>query len=198
MSRSSAKLPIRQKLLDQGVALIMEHGYHGTGLQTILQSTGVPKGSFYHYFASKEDFSAEVIQHYIAPFIARLDLAMQQPGVDARQALRAYFRDLSVEAARRDFRGGCLLGNLMGEIGETSEKCRSALHLAVSGYRDRIADALRRGQQEGVFRPDLPAETMADLLVNQWQGALLRMKIEQSVRPLEDCCGSLVDGYFVP
>jgi TetR/AcrR family transcriptional repressor of nem operon len=37
---------------------------------------------------------------------------------------------------------------------------------------------------------------MADLLVNQWQGALLRMKIEQSVGPLEECRNNLVDGYF--
>ena len=196
MNRPAGKLATRQKLLDQGVALIMEHGYHGAGLQTILQSVGVPKGSFYHYFASKEDFSAEVIQHYIAPFIERLDHELQRPGIDARDALRAYFKDLTLEAARRDFRGGCLLGNLMGEIGETSEKCRESLHAAVTRYRDKLAEALRRGQREGVFRTDLSAEGMADLLVNQWQGALLRMKIERSARPLEDCRESLVDGFF--
>jgi TetR/AcrR family transcriptional repressor of nem operon len=196
MNRSATGFATRQKLLDQGVAMITEYGYHGAGLQTILQSVGVPKGSFYHYFASKEDFSAEVIQHYIAPFLERLDHELQRPGIDARQALRSYFRDLTEEAARRDFRGGCLLGNLMGEIGETSEKCRASLHAAVHRYRDKLAEALRRGQREGVFRTDLTAEGMADLLVNQWQGALLRMKIEQSVRPLQDCCDSLVDGYF--
>jgi TetR/AcrR family transcriptional repressor of nem operon len=196
MNRSSTAMSTREKLLDQGVAMITEHGYHGVGLQSILQSVGVPKGSFYHYFASKEDFSAEVIQHYIAPFIEQLDHELQRPDIDARQALRAYFRDLTEEAARRDFHGGCLLGNLMGEIGETSEKCRKSLHAAVNRYRDKFADGLRRGQREGVFRADLSAESMADLLVNQWQGALLRMKIERSVRPLEDCRDSLVDGYF--
>jgi TetR/AcrR family transcriptional repressor of nem operon len=196
MNRSSTAMSTREKLLDQGVAMITEHGYHGVGLQSILQSVGVPKGSFYHYFASKEDFSAEVIQHYIAPFIEQLDHELQRPDIDARQALRAYFKDLTEEAARRDFRGGCLLGNLMGEIGETSDKCRASLHSAVNRYRDKLAQALSRGQQEGVFRNDLTAEGMADLLVNQWQGALLRMKIERSVRPLEDCRDSLVDGYF--
>ncbi|MFM2007574.1 MAG: hypothetical protein RLZZ09_3229 [Pseudomonadota bacterium] len=196
MNRSSTAMSTREKLLDQGVAMITEHGYHGAGLQTILQSVGVPKGSFYHYFASKEDFSAEVIQHYIAPFIEQLDHELQRPGIDARQALRTYFKDLTEEAARRDFRGGCLLGNLMGEIGETSDKCRASLHSAVNRYRDKLAEALRRGQQEGVFRTDLTAEGMADLLVNQWQGALLRMKIEQSVGPLEECRNNLVDGYF--
>ena len=196
MNSSSPLSPVRKKLLDQGVAMITEHGYHGAGLQTILQGVGVPKGSFYHYFDSKEDFSAEVIQHYIAPFIDRLDNQLRRTGIDARESLRAYFHDLIEEAVRRDFRGGCLLGNLMGEIGETSEKCRVSLHSAVNRYRDKLAEALQRGQQEGVFRTDLSAEAMADLLVNQWQGALLRMKIEQSVQPLKDCCDSLVEGYF--
>ncbi len=71
----------RERLLDQGVTLLMEHGYHGAGLQAILQGVGVPKGSFYHYFPSKEDFSVEVIQHYIAPFIALLDAHLRRPGL---------------------------------------------------------------------------------------------------------------------
>ena len=197
MSRQTSKQQTRVKLLDQGVALLMEHGYHGAGLQTILNSVGVPKGSFYNYFASKEDFSAEVIQHYIAPFIAALDNQLERPGTSARQALCDYFQALIDEAARQDFRGGCLLGNLMGEVGETSEKCRLALHTAVLRYRDKLAQALRRGQREGSFRRDLTAETMADLLVNQWQGALLRMKVELSLAPLTECTERLLNDYFL-
>jgi TetR/AcrR family transcriptional regulator, transcriptional repressor for nem operon len=198
MSRQTSKQLTRAKLLDQGVTLIMEHGYHGAGLQTILQSVGVPKGSFYNYFPSKEDFSAEVIQHYIAPFIAALESQLERPGISAREALRDYFQVLIEEAARQGFRGGCLLGNLMGEVGETSEKCRVSLLTAVQRYRDKLAEALRRGQQEGSFRQDLTAATMADLLVNQWQGALLRMKVEQSVAPLTECTERLLNDYFHP
>lgn len=198
MSKQTSRELTRGKLLDQGVALIMEYGYHGAGLQTILQSVGVPKGSFYNYFPSKEDFSAEVIQHYIAPFIAALDSQLERPDISARQALRNYFQALIEEAARQEFRGGCLLGNLMGEVGETSEKCRIALHAAVQCYRDKLAEALRRGQQEGNFRQDLTADTMADLLVNQWQGALLRMKIEQSIAPLSESIERLLNDYFSP
>lgn len=197
MSRPGKPLT-RAKLLDQGVALIMEYGYHGAGLQAIIQSVGVPKGSFYNYFPSKENFSAEVIRHYIAPFIAALDAQLQRPDITARQALCDYFQEQIEEAARREFRGGCLLGNLMGEVGETSVLCRQALLDAVRQYRDKLAEALVRGQQEGDFRPDLPAEAMADLLVNQWQGALLRMKIEQSAQPLSHCCEALLEGYFKP
>lgn len=195
-ARRDSRADTRERLLDQGVALIMEHGYHGAGLQAILQGVGVPKGSFYHYFPSKEDFSAEVIQHYIAPFIALLDAHLRRPGLSARQGLLDYFDEQIEGTARQHYRGGCLLGNLMGEIGETSDKCRESLRLAVRRYRDKLAEGIERGQAEGDFRRDLTAAAMADLLVNQWQGALLRMKIEQSAEPLRACRNELLNGYF--
>jgi TetR/AcrR family transcriptional repressor of nem operon len=198
MNSPAATLSTREKLLDQGVKLLMAQGYHGVGLQTILQTVGVPKGSFYHYFASKEAFSAEVIQHYIAPFISLLETHLSRPETTALQALDAYFQALIDESERRHFKGGCLLGNLMGEIGDTSERCREALHEAVTAYRDAFRDAIARGQSEGCFRTDQSAEKMADVLVNSWQGALLRMKIDLSVAPLQGCCEFLLHDYFRP
>lgn len=198
MSRTTHKLLTRDKILDEGVSLLMEHGYHGTGLQLILDRVGVPKGSFYNYFGSKEEFGGEVIQHYIAPFIALLDRHLNQPNRPAAVALEAYFDELIGELERRGFKGGCLLGNLMGEIGDTSDHCRAALQEAVHGYRDKLLEGIGRGQREGSFRTDKPAEELADLLTDAWQGALLRMKIEQSTKPLKDCCHYLLGDLFRP
>ena len=195
MSRRDIK-ELREKLLDQGVALLMEQGYHGTGLQELVRSVGVPKGSFYNYFPSKEAFSAEAVKHYIEPFIRQLDNHLQRPDVSAETALKAYFNELIEETERRDFKGGCLLGNLIGEIGDTSDLCQLSLREAVRRYRDKLEEGLARAQQEGSFRKDLDAKDMADFLVNVWQGALLRMKIERSVRPLAQFCEMLLDGYF--
>ncbi|MFY9831401.1 MAG: TetR family transcriptional regulator C-terminal domain-containing protein [Methylocystis sp.] len=195
MSRRDVR-ELREKLLDQGVALLMEQGYHGTGLQELVRSVGVPKGSFYNYFPSKEAFSAEVVKHYIEPFITQLDGHLRRPDVNAETALKAYFNELIEETERRDFKGGCLLGNLIGEIGDTSDLCQLSLREAVRRYRDKLQEGLARAQQEGSFRKDLDAKDMADFLVNVWQGALLRMKIERSVRPLAQFCAMLLDGYF--
>jgi len=195
MSRRDVK-ELREKLLDKGVALLMEQGYHGTGLQELVQSVGVPKGSFYNYFESKEAFSAEVVKHYIDPFIKRLDVHLQRKDIGAAAALRAYFDELIEETERLDFRGGCLLGNLIGEIGDTSDLCQTSLREAVHRYRDKLREGIARAQREGGFRADIDAKEMADLLVNFWQGALLRMKIERSVRPLIQFCDLLLNGYF--
>jgi TetR/AcrR family transcriptional repressor of nem operon len=84
----------------------------------------------------------------------------------------------------------------MGELGDNSEICRTALQSAVNHYQDLIKKGLLKAQKEGLARTDLSAEMMADLLVNTWQGVLLRMKIEKSVAPLQSCCDSLLDDYF--
>jgi TetR/AcrR family transcriptional repressor of nem operon len=196
MSRTATKELTRERLLDRGVAMLTEQGYHGTGLQDLLASVQVPKGSFYNYFASKEEFGAEVIRHYIEPFIRQLEEGLARPDVDALSALHGYFGGLVEELGRRQFKGGCLLGNLLGEIGDTHETCLAALREAVHRYRDTLERALAKAQQEGTVRQDLPASAMADLLADGWQGALLRMKVEQSVRPLESLIEHLLGGYF--
>ncbi|MGZ8225984.1 MAG: TetR family transcriptional regulator C-terminal domain-containing protein [Methylococcaceae bacterium] len=186
----------KANLLSQGVALLMQQGYHGTGLKEILDAVQIPKGSFYNYFGSKENFAAEVIQHYIEPFIAQVGRHLESPDTDALTALQRYFNELITELEKNHFKGGCLLGNLMGEVGDTSDLCREALQTATHRYRDSLKAGLARAQREGAVRTDKSAEDMADLLVNTWQGALLRMKIEQSSQPLKQCCQDLLGDFF--
>ncbi|ESS73944.1 HTH-type transcriptional repressor DhaR [Methyloglobulus morosus KoM1] len=186
----------KENLLAQGVQLLMQQGYHGTGLKEILDAVQIPKGSFYNYFASKESYAAEVIQYYIEPFIIQLDSHLQHPECDGLTALKNYFNELIVELEKANFKGGCLLGNLMGEIGDTSEICQKSLQLAIQRYQGLLAAGLKKAQKEGTIRTDKSADEMADLLVNMWQGALLRMKIEQTAEPLKQCCHDLLDDYF--
>ncbi len=186
----------KETLLSQGVQLLMQQGYHGTGLKEILDAVQIPKGSFYNYFPSKESFAAEAIQHYIAPFIEQLQAHLQNPELDALTALNNYFNEMIAELKKAQFKGGCLLGNLMGEIGDTSELCQQSLQLAVHRYHSLLANGLKKAQMEGTVRIDKSADDMADLLVNTWQGALLRMKIEQSADPLNQCRHDLLDDYF--
>lgn len=196
MAKRVPKQIKKDRLLDQGVALLLEKGYHATGLKEILEAVQIPKGSFYAYFGSKEEFAAAAVKYYIEPFIQRLSGHLQNPELDGLGALKAYYGELVEEVARTGFKGGCLLGNLMGEIGDTSPLCRDALLDAVGRYADLQKTALERGQKDGTVRTDKTAKSMADLMLNGWQGALLRMKVEQSVEPLQAVCRDLLDDYF--
>jgi len=185
----------RENLLNQGVALLMQQGYHGTGLQEILDAVQIPKGSFYNYFGSKENFGAAVIEHYITPYIEQISRYLAEDP-DALSALQRYFNESIAELARTDFKGGCLLGNLIGEIGDSSEVCRVALQTTLNSYRDVLQLGLSLAQQQGTIRNDKSARELADLLVNTWQGALLRMKVERSTAPLTQCCQALLGDFF--
>lgn len=196
MTRSEKKETSRENLLNQGVALLIQQGYHGTGLKEILDAVNIPKGSFYNYFDSKEDFGAKVIQHYVDPFITRLTTCLQQSGTDALGAIQRYFEELVAELEKNDFKGGCLLGNLMGEIGDTSSLCQQSLRMAIIRYRGLLQSGLIMAQQQGTVRVDKSAGDMADLLMNTWQGALLRAKIEKSSGPVRQCCQDLLCDFF--
>ncbi len=187
----------RTNLLDHGVNLLLTQGYHATGVSEIVNAVQVPKGSFYSYFESKEAFAVEVITYYMEPFIQRLTEHLHNPQIDALTALKRYYSENIVEVEQNGYKGGCLLGNLIGEIGDTSERCNQALKSELERYQSLQQKALLKAQQEGTVRKDMNAENMAKLLVNNWQGALLRMKLEQSVQPLHEFYDTLLNDYFV-
>ncbi|GJL75782.1 MAG TPA: TetR family transcriptional regulator C-terminal domain-containing protein [Nitrosomonas sp.] len=198
MRRLTKKDYNKENILNQGVTMLMAQGYHGTGLQEILNAVNIPKGSFYNYFGSKENFGAEVIQHYIDPFLKQLNAHLQHAETDALSAIQHYFDELIAELEQNSFKGGCLLGNLMGEIGDTSDACQQSLQSAVNRYRDLLQSGLEKAQQQGTIRTDKSATEMADLLINTWQGALLRTKIEKSSKPVQQCCQDLLGDFFRP
>ena len=196
MKKINQKQVNRKILLDQGVALLMQQGYHGTGLNEILSAVQVPKGSFYNYFGSKENFSAEIIEHYIVPYIEQIQGYLKQYEGNALGALERYLQESIAELETANFKGGCLLGNLIGEVSDTSDVCRIALQTALNRYRNVWELGLSLAQSEGTIRADKSARELADLWVNAWEGALLRMKVERSVSPLNQCCQELLGSFF--
>lgn len=196
MEKIKSKEIKRENLLQEGMTLLMQQGYHGTGLKEILDAVKIPKGSFYNYFENKEQFAAEIIGFYISPYVEQLQHYLAQSEGNSLAALERYLNEGIVELEKTEFKGGCLLGNLTGEVGDTSEVCRAALQKALSRYRDVWEIGFTRAQTEGTIRTDKTAREMADLWVNMWQGALLRMKIEQSTAPLIQCKEALLGDFF--
>ena len=70
---SSTKATTKAVLVDAETRLILEQGYHQTGIQDVLQAAGVPKGSFYYYFPSKEAFGQAVIAQFAEAYLVRLE-----------------------------------------------------------------------------------------------------------------------------
>ncbi|MFQ5792360.1 MAG: TetR family transcriptional regulator C-terminal domain-containing protein [Acidobacteriota bacterium] len=194
MARGRLSHDTRKRLLDEGVSLLIDQGYHGTGIKEVLDRVDVPKGSFYNYFESKEHFGAEVLRHFAQGTHERMDAWLGKPKADALSALKAFFGEeiRRHEAARL----GCLLGNLGAELGERSELCREAMAEGLKGMEERFSRALACAQEEGTVRNDIPARELATFLLNAYEGALLRMKIEGSVDPLRKLCSLVLDEFL--
>jgi TetR/AcrR family transcriptional repressor of nem operon len=186
----------REQILEQGIQLMMRNGYHGTGVKLLLDQVNVPKGSFYSYFESKEKFTAEAISHYIAPFINKLETYLDDPTLDGYSAIKQYFADLTINLEQSDLKDGCLLGDLMGEIGSCSDLCRLSLKSAIEQYCSSLEKGLVSAQQQGMIRSDIAAATMARVIFDSWQGALLSMKVEQSTLPLQRFSTEILQRYI--
>ncbi|MEM7199444.1 MAG: TetR family transcriptional regulator C-terminal domain-containing protein [Planctomycetota bacterium] len=196
MARPRRSDQARERLIQEGVASLLRHGYHGTGLQQVLDRVSIPKGSFYNYFKSKDDFAAAAIRHYASCLGDQLAAALAG-SADPLAGLKRFFRSQMTEFEQSGYVGGCLVANLGSEL-EENDTCRDVLRDAMLGYRDGLRSALRDGQEQGLLRDDVSPTEMADLLVAAWEGAVIRMKIERSLRPLRQCLKRLLDDYFRP
>lgn len=194
MARLKHNENIREKLLDQGLKLFIDQGYHGTGIKEVVDQVKVPKGSFYNYFESKEHFGAEVIRHYSKWVIANMAAWLNGSEDNALTALKQFFEQ---EMQRHQaVKTGCIIGNLGAELGASSELCQQAMLEGLQGMKQQFFHALQRGQAQGTIRDDVSAEALADLLVNAYEGALLRMQVEQSVEPIRQL-STLLSSYLM-
>ncbi|WP_225726645.1 MULTISPECIES: TetR family transcriptional regulator C-terminal domain-containing protein [unclassified Nocardia] len=196
MARPRRSDDTRQLLVEEGAAGFLANGYHGTGIKQVLDKVGVPKGSFYNYFDSKETFGQAVIEYH-SDCVQRNLAAAFGSAPDPLTGLRAFFGRLMDEFVESDYTGGCLIANLGGEL-EGSDVLRESLSAAWTRWRDGIAGALRDAQGRGMIRDDIDAAELADLLLHSWEGAVIRMKVDRTLDPLRQCLIRLLDDYFRP
>ncbi|EMH3316540.1 TetR/AcrR family transcriptional regulator [Burkholderia multivorans] len=174
----------RDMLLRTGLEILTEKGFSSTGLDEILGRAGVPKGSFYHYFDSKEAFGLALIDRYAEFFARKLDRHFGDAERSPLQRVRAFVDDARDGMARYDYRRGCLIGNLGQEMGALPETFRARLQATFEDWQRRLADCLRAAQQAGeLSHAAAPAELAAFFWIG-WEGAVLRAKLERRDAPL--------------
>ena len=181
----------KQRLLDTGLAMLLEHGYNDLGIQALLTETGIPKGSFYHHFKGKEDFALQVIDQYMREVHAGLDACLGDTGCLPLERLRRFF-ELTQEQYRDEGYLGCLLGGLGQELSGVNEVFRSKIEWCFSELNDRMSVCLEEARQRGDISADADARLMASLLSDCWEGAALRSRLRRDSAPLD----AMLDFYF--
>ncbi|MEI4487818.1 TetR family transcriptional regulator C-terminal domain-containing protein [Frigidibacter sp. MR17.14] len=182
--RAPDQAEARARLIRAGLVQLTERGYSATGIDEILRLSGVPKGSFYHYFPTKEAFGLELVEAYHRYFAGLIDAALLDDGRPPLDRLRAFTATAEAGMARHDFRRGCLIGNLGQEMGALPESFRARLIAVLEDWQARTARCLAAAAACGTLRPGAQPEALAALFWTGWEGAVLRAKLERGPEPL--------------
>lgn len=168
----------REALLRAGVAVMTEKGFSSTGIDEILRSVNVPKGSFYHYFDNKEAFGLELIDRYAAYFVRKLNRFLTNEARSPLERLRDFMADAEAGMRRFAFKRGCLVGNLGQEMPMLPESYRGRLMRVFDDWERRTELCLLAARELGEIAPDSDCAALAKFFWIGWEGAVLRAKLE--------------------
>ncbi len=174
------------KLLKEGARLIRMNGYAATGLSAILKAADVPKGSFYYYFKSKEDFGLELVDYLGAQINGAFEgyLCKEYSGTTINR-LKDFFSYFEEEFTTEEFPFGCPIGNLTQELAAIGENFRYKLQPVFDEMYKCVAFSLEKAEKDGEITLPFPAEEMARFIINSWQGALVALKVSNNSKPFK-------------
>ncbi len=175
----------RVGILSAGQRLMSRKGFSAVGLTEILGEAGVPKGSFYHYFGSKEAFGEAILAAYFEEYLAEIDKTFATPGLTAAERLMIYFANWRENQGAFDCQGRCLAVKLGAEVSDLSEAMRLALKSGTGGIIARLQATIEAGVAEGSVYVTDSAGDVAAALYHQWLGASVMVKIVRTHDPFE-------------
>lgn len=175
----------RSSILAAGQRLMAGKGFSAVGLNEVLTDIGVPKGSFYHYFASKEAFGEAMLDSYFEAYLAELDATLRQPGLTTAQRLMNYWQNWQDTQSFQDCQGKCLAVKLGAEVADLSEPMRLALKQGMAGIVSRLARAIETGVTDGSLSVDADSQQVAESLYQLWLGASVMVKIVRNRQAFE-------------
>ncbi|WP_193162087.1 TetR/AcrR family transcriptional regulator [Microbulbifer hainanensis] len=175
----------RQHLLDTGHRVISGKGFCGVGLSEILTTAGVPKGSFYHYFKSKEQFGQALLEDYFRKYLADMDRLFTPGDKPAAEQLMTYWKEWLRTYSAGCNEQKCLVVKLSAEVADLSEPMRITLRDGTDRIIARVARCIENGRADGSLPPQLDPEQTANMLYQLWLGASLLTKLHRTGAPLE-------------
>jgi TetR/AcrR family transcriptional repressor of nem operon len=185
MAQVSGNIDTRRGILDTAHGIVGAKGFSGVGLNEILVAAGVPKGSFYHYFGSKEAFGEALLADYFEAYLADIDATLAEPGLSHAERLMNYWRKWQATQGSIDYQRKCLAVKLAAEVSDLSEPMRLALKRGTAGIIDRVTGAIQAGVAEGSLKVEAEPRATAETLYHLWLGASLMAKIERTDAPFE-------------
>lgn len=182
----------RTTIIHISIQLMALKGFNNTGIAEILALAKVPKGSFYHYFKSKDELGMAIIEHYGQSLHSSLSQHLQTASGTPLERLRSYFEGALVYFGDNFSSCNCLLGNLGQELALQDPLMRAAIFRHYRRIEQELAACLAQAKTQGELPSHSDEQLLAKMLFASWEGCLVRAKLEQSLQPLRE----LIELYF--
>ncbi len=178
----------KERILDAAEAIMLEKGFNGVGINEILKSANIPKGSFYHWFPSKEQFGVELLNHYGADAMAHKEKWLLNRSMipSAYDRFIAYLESGITCFIENECRQICLIVKLSAEVCSWSDNMRETLERLYNRMRQLYQTVIEEGQAQGTIRKDLDANHFAAVIHDAWLGAYIRAAVSRSIQPGRD------------
>jgi len=196
--RSPARPDTRKDLVWCGTELLTERGFQITGIEEVLKRVGVPKGSFYHYFRSKDEFGHAVIANYEQYYARKMDRIFGNLDRSPMQRLMDFVLNAKSGMVKFDFRRGCLIGNLGQELAALDTQFRERLEGVLLSWERRVADCLQEAIEVGELASGQDPEALSRFFWVGWEGAILRSKLMRSLQPIDQFTTIFFDNVLRP
>jgi TetR/AcrR family transcriptional repressor of nem operon len=176
----------KDEIVQVGLDLILSKGFNATGVEAILKQANVPKGSFYNFFSSKEEFGLAIIDQYVAEVGEIFHTIFTDESLPPLERIKKSFEARIAKFEGYDCTKGCLLGNLSLEMSDQYESVRERLVQALQLWTKNLSGLLLQAQEERAIPADINADMLAENLIASFQGALLCAKVRKSLEPLRN------------
>jgi TetR/AcrR family transcriptional regulator, transcriptional repressor for nem operon len=179
------KTDTKESIIKNGARLVHSKGYNNTGLSDILNAAGVPKGSFYFYFKSKDDFGLSLLDYYWEFIQGMINRYCSDISMTPLQRLENFMDGYQNLFSKMGFNGGCPIGNLMQEMSDLNEDFRAKVGDIYSQMKKRIEQLLEEAHEKGDIPDFSDIDSMAQFILNSWEGSIMHMKLAKSDEPLK-------------
>jgi len=178
-----ARHNVREQIVEAGLKTLLKKGFNACGVRDITDAAGVPTGSFYNHFASKEALGAEIVERYARDNSRRE--ALWDKTLAPLERLGRHFAGLNQMYAELEYGRGCLLGNFSAELADHSPLIRERLAALSASWTTDIENAVGDAQADGSVSTKSNPADLAAFLLDAYEGALLRARVEKSGAPLD-------------
>ena len=175
----------RDELIRVGSEIVVRQGFKAASLNEIITAAGVPKGSFYYYFSSKEEFGLAIIDDFASHYQDKLKQIFEDARFSPLTRLHNYFQAGMAQMEASQYTEGCLMGNLAQELAAHNELFCVRIERVFAEWEQYFANCLEAAYEAGEIADERQFTDLAKFILSGWEGALLQAKVMKSMLPMQ-------------